>query len=141
MALTILFEAEWRRSGAHASNHRWEVAVDVREMIEQARDTLTVKRVFGEPYEHNGVVFIPAAAVGGGGGGGSGEGEKPDGTGVGKGQGGGYGLAAKPAGAYVITGDTVKWQPAVDVNRIIFGGQVVAVVFLLVLRALFKRRR
>jgi uncharacterized spore protein YtfJ len=115
--------------------------VNVLEMVEQARDSLTVKRVFGDPYEHNGVVVIPAAAVAGGGGGGSGEGQSADGTGVGQGQGGGYGLAAKPAGVYVITGDTVKWQPAVDVNRIIIGGQVVAIVFLLVLRAVFKRRR
>jgi uncharacterized spore protein YtfJ len=115
--------------------------VDILEMVDKTRDTLTVKRVFGEPYERNGVVVIPAATVAGGGGGGSGEGEKPDGTGVGQGTGAGFGLAAKPAGVYVISGDTVKWQPAIDVNRVILGGQIVAITFLLLLRTVLKRRR
>ncbi len=47
---------------------------------------------------------------------------------------------AKPAGVYVISGDTVRWQPAVDVNRVILGGQIVAVVMLLVLRSVLRRR-
>jgi uncharacterized spore protein YtfJ len=33
----------------------------VQRMIEQARDTMTVRRVFGDPYEKNGVTVIPAA--------------------------------------------------------------------------------
>jgi hypothetical protein len=50
-------------------------------------------------------------------------------------------LTAKPAGAYVITGGKTAWRPAVDINRIILGGQVVAIVALLTLRAIVRARR
>ena len=113
--------------------------MNVTEIMETARDALTVQRVFGEPYERNGVVVIPTATVAGGGGG-SGEGETPEGKPLGQGTGGGFGAMAKPAGVYVISGDTVRWQPAVDLNRVILGGQIVAVVVLLVLRSVLRRR-
>jgi len=119
---------------------RSEADVNVTEIMETARDALSVQRVFGEPYERDGVVVIPTATVAGGGGGGSGEGETPEGKPLGQGTGGGFGAMAKPAGVYVISGDTVRWQPAVDVNRVILGGQVVAVVLLLVLRSVLRRR-
>ena len=45
--------------------------MNVTEIMETARDALSVQRVFGEPYERNGVVVIPTATVAGGGGGGS----------------------------------------------------------------------
>jgi hypothetical protein len=64
--------------------------------IERARDVLTVRRVFGDPIERDGVTVIPAANVRGGGGGGGGEGPN------GQGSGGGFGVSATPAGAYVI---------------------------------------
>ena len=48
--------------------------MDPNELMTQARDALTVKRVFGEPYERDGVTLIPAAVVRGGAGGGQGEG-------------------------------------------------------------------
>ncbi len=104
------------------------------ETIGGYRDALTVKRVFGEPYQKNGVTVIPAASVMGGGGGG--EGENPEGSGVSRGSGTGFGLAARPAGAYVIRGDEVRWQPAIDVNRIMAGLFVFAT-----LRLLLGRRR
>jgi uncharacterized spore protein YtfJ len=110
-------------------------------IIEQARDAMTVKRVFGEPYERNGITVIPAATISGGGGGGGGEGTAPDGTGTGSGSGGGFGVSAKPAGVYAIEGDQVRWQPALDVNRIVLGGQIVAIVFLLVLRSVLRRSK
>jgi uncharacterized spore protein YtfJ len=88
--------------------------VDIPEGIAKARDAITVKRVYGEPYERNGVTVIPAASVAGGGGGGSGEGPTAGQIGTG----GGFGLGGRPVGAYVIKGDTVQWQPAVDVTRI-----------------------
>jgi uncharacterized spore protein YtfJ len=43
--------------------------MDADEVITQARDALTVKRVFGEPYEKNGVTAVAVAAVRGGAGG------------------------------------------------------------------------
>ena len=73
--------------------------MDLTETITNARDSITVKRVYGEPYERNGVTVIPAATVMGGGGGG--EGDQGDGQ---TGSGGGFGLRARPVGAYVIRG-------------------------------------
>jgi uncharacterized spore protein YtfJ len=100
--------------------------------IERARDVLTVRRVFGDPIERDGVTIIPAAKVRGGGGGGGGEG--PDG----RGSGGGFGVSATPAGAYVIKNGTVRWEPALDLGRTIFMGQLVGIVFLLTLRSIVK---
>jgi uncharacterized spore protein YtfJ len=88
--------------------------MDVTEVLEKARDAITVSRVFGEPFEKDGLTVIPAAKVGGGGGGGTGHDEKgSDGTG------GGFGVTGRPAGAYVIRNGDVAWRPAVDPNRII----------------------
>ena len=108
--------------------------MDVREITGQARDALTVKRVFGEPYEKDGVTIIPAARVQGAAGGGSGE----DPQGQGKGSGGGFTMTARPVGAFVIREGELTWRPAVDVTRIALGGQVVAIVALLCARAIFK---
>jgi uncharacterized spore protein YtfJ len=108
--------------------------MDVQSIFDQARDSMTVKRVFGEPYERDGVTVIPVASVAGGGGGGGGE------QGEDKGSGGGFGVTARPAGVYVVKGDTVTWVPAFDLNRVIMGGQIVAVLALLVLRPLFKAK-
>jgi uncharacterized spore protein YtfJ len=110
--------------------------MEVQDVIAQARDALTVKRVFGEPYEKDGVTVIPVARVQGGAGGGGGEG--PDGQG--RGSGSGFGLSARPVGAFVLRGDELTWRPVVDVNRIVLGGQVVAVVALLTIRAIVKAR-
>jgi uncharacterized spore protein YtfJ len=115
--------------------------MDVTELMQQTRDTLTVSKLFGTAYERNGTMVVPVAAVRGGGGGGHGEGGGPNGEGSGSGSGGGFGLAAKPAGVYVIDGGNVSWRPAVDVNRIVLGGQVVAIVALLVLRSIVRSRR
>lgn len=91
------------------------------ELVATLRETMTVARVFGEPYERDGVTVIPAATVRGGVGGGTGRkgagGEA--GEGGQEGEGGGLGLIARPAGVYVIREGTVRWQPAVDVNRIV----------------------
>jgi uncharacterized spore protein YtfJ len=109
----------------------------VQQVIEQARDALTVKKVFGDPYEKDGVTFIPAAKVQGGGGGGGGEGPAEQG---GKGEGGGFGVSARPAGAYVIRSGEVTWQPAVDVNGVVAAAAVVAVFAMLSLRSIVKAR-
>ena len=108
--------------------------MDMQQLVEGARDALTVRRVFGDPYERNGTTLIPVAEVKGGGGGG--QGDSPEG----KGWGGGGGIAARPVGVFVMAGDEVRWQPAVDINRIIVGGQLVAVVALLTARSIAKAR-
>ncbi len=104
--------------------------MDLSEMATSARDAMTVRRVFGDPYERGEVTVIPVATVLGGTGGG-----KDDGK-----EGGGFGLIAKPAGVYVVHGDQVRWQPAVDVNRIVAGGQLLGLVALLVLRRFLRYR-
>ena len=40
------------------------------EAVSQARDVINVRRVYGEPYQEDGLTIIPAANVIGGGGGG-----------------------------------------------------------------------
>ena len=109
---------------------------NVQRMIEQARDAMTVRRVFGDPYEKNGVTVIPAARVQGGAGGGGGEGPEGQGSGTG----GGFGVNAKPAGAFVVRGDDVDWRPAIDVNRIIMGGQLIAAAALLLAVTVVRAR-
>jgi len=109
---------------------------EIKETIREATDAITVRRVFGEPYERNGVTVIPAAKVQGGGGGGTGEG--PDGTTQGTGS--GFGLNAKPTGVFVIRGDDVVWRPAVDVNRVILGAQLIAIAAILLARTIVKFR-
>ena len=58
---------------------------------------------------------------------------------AGAGSGVGFGVRATPAGVYVVRGDTLKWEPAVDMGRVILVGQLVAIVALLVLRSILKR--
>ena len=48
--------------------------MDISDVFSQTRETLTVKRVFGEPYEKNGITVIPVPRVRGGAGSGGGEG-------------------------------------------------------------------
>jgi uncharacterized spore protein YtfJ len=107
--------------------------MDVQETIAKARDAITVKRVYGDPYERNGVTVIPAAMVAGGGGGGSGEGPEQGQTGGGS----GFGLGGRPVGAYVISGNQVRWEPAVDVSRI--ATQAIAAIAFVILLLGWRR--
>ena len=106
--------------------------MNVQEILARAQDTITVKRVYGEPIEKDGLTIIPAASVAGGGGGGSGADAGAEGGGV------GFGIRARPVGAFVIKDGDVRWQPALDLNRIILMGQMVAIVALLTARAIVK---
>ncbi len=117
--------------------------MDVNEVLAQARDTMTVRRVFGDAYERDGVLVIPVARVMGGAGGGGGEshGEGEGGPPQAAGSGAGFGLMAAPAGVYTVRGGEVRWLPAVDVNRIVLGVQVVAVIALLVARSIVRAWR
>lgn len=125
--------------------------MDVSELLSRATDSVTVGRVFGEPVERDGVTVIPVARVRGGAGGGEGtdsgggapgsEGSDSQGPGSGgSGSGGGVGFTASPAGVFVISGNQVTWRPAVDVNRIVLGGQIVGLALVLTLHAALRRR-
>jgi uncharacterized spore protein YtfJ len=109
--------------------------------IAQTMETNTSRKVFGEPVTSGDVTVIPAARITGrGGGGGGGGGPDPEHH-TGEGSGGGLFQSAKPMGAFVVRGSEVSWRPAIDINKIILGGQVVAIVALLVVfRELVKRR-
>ena len=103
--------------------------MNVVERFDAARDAVTVRRVYGDPYQVEGITIIPAASVMGGGGGGA------DTQGNG---GGGFGVRARPAGAWIIKDGDAQWRPAVDVTRIALMGQIVAIVALLTLRSIVK---
>jgi len=102
------------------------MGMDLREIVTASQEGLTAKRVFGEPVAQEGTVVIPVARVRGGGGGGEGVG--PQEAGKPSGSGGGFGLAANPAGVYVIRNGKVRWMPALDVNRILLGFQLIAII-------------
>jgi uncharacterized spore protein YtfJ len=112
-------------------------------------DNARVSTVFGEPITQGGVTVIPVARVQGKGGGGGGrgpaqgaaQGGAAQGGKTSGGQGGGFGLSARPAGVFVLKDGKVSWRPSVDINRIVLGGQVVAAIALLTLRAILAPRR
>src|SRR3989442_4564937 len=75
------------------------------EVLNQTKDAITVRRVYGEPYQQDGVTIIPAANVmGGGGGGGDTEGNG----------GGGLRMSPRPARARGIKGGEAPWRPGLD---------------------------
>ncbi len=104
--------------------------MDGREFVQQARSSMSARRVYAKPYKQDGVTVIPAARVSGGAGGGGGEG--PDG--VGDGSGGGFGLIARPVGAYVIRDGDVRWKPAIDLVQL----GAIALLMLLAVRSIVK---
>src|SRR2546425_10238510 len=100
----------------------------VMDVVNEAKGAMRAREVFGTPYEKNGITIIPAAKIAGGAGGG-GDQQNPQAGGV------GFGVSSRPVGAFVIKDGEVRWQPALDLNRVILMGQVVAIVALLTVRA------
>jgi uncharacterized spore protein YtfJ len=105
----------------------------VMDVVNEAKGAMRASEVFGAPYEKDGITVIPAAKISGGAGGG-GDQQEPQAGGV------GFGVSSRPVGAFVIKDGDVRWQPAVDVNRVILMAQLVAVVALLTVRAIAKAR-
>jgi uncharacterized spore protein YtfJ len=113
-----------------------------------ARDLLTVRRAFGEPIQRDDVTLVPVARVMGCSCSCSGGGprKKPATTDAapdadGSGGCGGLGMRVAPVGVYVLNGSDVRWQPAMDLNRIILGGQIVGLVTVLAIARTLRRRR
>jgi uncharacterized spore protein YtfJ len=100
--------------------------MNVEELVSSARESLTVRRVYGEAVERDGLTLIPAASIAGGFGGGTGK----DPTGQ-EGEGGGFGMSGRPAGAYIVRNGQVSWLPAIDVNKAIGVVGLVVVTYLL----------
>ncbi len=132
------------------------IEFDPTHITKAAHDSLTVRRVFGEAYEREGTLIIPVAKLLGGTGSGWGSGsgemsgsdERPDerspkaaGGGEGAGAGGGFGVRVRPLGVYVVDQEGTRWQPALDLNRVILGGQATAVVIAVIVGWALRRRR
>lgn len=128
-------------AAAHAPGPAPEPGLPIR----VARDLLTVRRVFGEPIVRDDVTLVPVARVMGGSGYGDGNGEwqklGQNEEGTGSGSGGGFGAWVSPVGVYVVRGSDVTWQPAMDMGRVILGGQLVGAVALLAIARIIRRRR
>ena len=93
------------------------------QVLAGAQDALTVRRVFGDPIQADGSTIIPAAMICGGGGGGGRVNES----------GAGFGLMARPLGVFKVRNDQVSWTPAVDVNAVVLGAQLLAITALVTL--------
>jgi uncharacterized spore protein YtfJ len=108
-----------------------EVGMKIEELFTKARNSVEAKMVYGEPIERGGLTVIPAARVAAGGGGGNGRDRHGQ-----EGEGAGLGLSARPVGAYVIEDGKLRWEPAIDVNRLaaVAGAIVVAALW-------FSRRK
>jgi uncharacterized spore protein YtfJ len=113
--------------------------MDIQGILGRVSEGGRVQQVFGEPIERDGVIVIPVAKIWAGGGGGGGTSPRQDGS-VSDGGGGGLGLLARPAGVYVIKDGDAQWRPAVDVNRLALGGQLLGLVLLLVVRSVLRRK-
>ncbi len=107
----------------------------VDELIVKTEESLEAKKVYTEPYEKDGVTVIAAATLSGGAGGGTGRDEKNQ-----EGEGGGFGITAKPTGAFIISDGKVRWEPAIDVNRLIATSGAVAIAALFVALRLVKAK-
>ena len=97
--------------------------MDVTAMMTGAQEALTVRRVFGEPIERDGLTVVPVAYARGASGGGSGQ----DTTGNGGG-GGGFAVSVRPAGVYVISDGSARWVPAVNPVPIVVAGTATGAV-------------
>lgn len=136
---------------------------DLSRISETLAEAFGVREVYGEPIERDGAIVIPAARVWSGGGAGGGGGTEPGGVAdpappedsadpagrgtepgalaEGGGGGLGFGRRAEPAGAFVVDEHGVRWVPAVDVNRIVLGGQVAFVLAVAAVAWAVSRRR
>jgi len=88
------------------------------DILARAGDQLSVRRVFGDVIERDGVVVVPVAVAFGGGGGGTGPGDQ--------GEGGGFGGMVRGIGVYEIRDSRVRFVPALDTTALAVIGLVAA---------------
>ena len=118
----------------------------LRELVGGLTDSSSVRRVFGEPIEKDGVLVIPVANIHGAFGGGEGatgpaapgEGAKNGSAAPAMSWGGGGAWSASPAGTYVLKNGEISWVPAADANRAILLGCLTGIVSLLVIRSIVR---
>jgi uncharacterized spore protein YtfJ len=103
--------------------------MDPQQILTSAQDAMSARRVFGDPVQAGDVTLLPVAVVGGGGGGGTKNANEG---------GAGFGLSARPAGVFAVRNGEVRWRPAVNVNRVILGGQLVGVAAIVLAGSLVR---
>jgi len=129
-----------------------EAEMDTSQLFSSMQEQMDARRVFGEPIERGGVTVIPVAAVMSGAGGGLGDGRvasRPSDLDLGDARepggaeaaGGGFGLVARPIGAWVIRDGDVHWRPALDLNWVVAGGQLLSAVAVVSICLAIRRRR
>jgi hypothetical protein len=89
--------------------------MDAQQLENQIQHEVRPHNVFGAPIQVDGVTLVPTMAVRGG----AGHADQAR---------AGYRIRARPVGVYVLRDGKVSWRPAVDVNRIIWGGQMIGLV-------------
>jgi uncharacterized spore protein YtfJ len=117
----------------------------MRDFMDAVTESSTVRRVFGDPIERDGVLVIPVANLRGGWGGGEAksgveadQADKADKAESAYSSGGGGAWSATPAGTYVLKNGDVTWVPAVDANRSIVLGCLTGIVAMLVARSIVR---
>lgn len=113
-------------------------ATTILDNIRGTRDALSVRRVFGDPQELDGVTIIPVARISGAAGGGGGEGVDDEQSGSGFGT--GFGVRAEPVGMYRIRDGELVWKPTLDLTRLARGCQVLAGIVAVCLALVAMRR-
>lgn len=108
--------------------------MNVEDLLTRVKDSVEARLVYAEPVEKDGATVILAARVFGGGGGGDGQDKHGQ-----RAQGGGLGFTVRPVGAFIIADGTLRWEPAVDVNRLMTVIGTVAVAGLLLAARVMKR--
>lgn len=100
--------------------------------LDKLKDQLGDHQIFGEPVSQGDTTLVPVGEVQLGGGWG---GRRDD-------TGGGGGMRARAIGAFSLAADgTVSWHPAVNVNRIVWGGQLALATAVVACAIAFRRRR
>jgi uncharacterized spore protein YtfJ len=112
----------------------------LKELVGGITDSSSVRRVFGDPIEKDGILVIPVASIRGGFGGGEGPAasSSADGSAAPASWGGGGAWSASPAGVYLLKNGEIEWEPAVDANRTVLLGCLTGIVSLLVLRSIVR---
>ncbi|MBB5154819.1 hypothetical protein [Saccharopolyspora phatthalungensis] len=105
---------------------------DHADILETLAERLGEHQVFGDPVQQGDTTLLPVASIRVGGGR---RGRRDD-------DGRGIGVISRPVGAFSISPDgQVAWHPAVNVNRIVWGGQLALAAALIALAIAFRRKR
>ncbi|MEV0702603.1 hypothetical protein AB0I53_32425 [Saccharopolyspora sp. NPDC050389] len=103
-----------------------------RDILETLTERLGKRQVFGEPVQQGDTTLLPVASVRSGGGR---HGHRDD-------DGVGIGVDARAVGAFSVSADgKVAWHPAVNVNKIVWGGQLALATVLVAFAIAFRRKR